>query len=142
MRRALLDNSAWARLRSPTLVPRERRAEVAAAIEAGDIIVCLPFLLEAGYSARSAAHHDELLCELLSLPWVDVDERVARRALEAQAQLARVGHHRLPPVDLLMAAIAERHELDVLHYDADYDLIVSKTDLEFGSEWVANRGSV
>lgn len=142
MRRALLDNSAWARLCNPTAVPKPRRREVAQAIEAGDIFICLPFVLEAGYSARNAAHHDELLCELLSLPWVDVDATAEQRAMDGQAQLARVGHHRLPPVDLVMAAVADRHELDILHYDADYDLIAGKTDLSFGSVWLAERGSL
>lgn len=142
MRRALLDNSAWSRLRGGTAVPEERRMDVAEAIEAGDVFVCLPFLLEAGYSARGAVDHDELLCELSSLPVVEIDATVERRALDAQAQLARTGHHRLPPVDLLMAALADRHQLDLLHYDADYDLIASRTDLAFASVWLARRGSL
>jgi hypothetical protein len=28
----------------------------------------------------------------------------------------------------------------VLHYDHDYDLIAEKTDLSFGSIWLAARG--
>jgi predicted nucleic acid-binding protein len=142
MRRALLDNSAWARLRSPSNVPATRRTEVAKAIEAGDVFVCLPFLLEACYSARNAMEHDELLCELEALPHLEIDSVVEQRTLDAQAQLARVGHHRLPPVDLILAAVADRHQVDILHYDADYDLIASKTDLEFGSVWLAERGSL
>jgi predicted nucleic acid-binding protein len=142
MRRTLLDNSAWSRLRGRSPLSGERRAEVADAIDAGDIAVCLPFLLEAGYSARNAAHHEELVCELLALPWAEVDPSVERRALAAEARLARTGHHRLPPVDLLMAALADRHQLDLLHYDADYDVIASKTDLAFRSVWLARRGSL
>lgn len=61
-----------------------------------------------------------------------------QRALDAQAQLARAGHHRLPPVDLLVAALAERHDLGVLHYD----LIAEKTDLRFDSVWLAARGTL
>jgi predicted nucleic acid-binding protein len=142
MRRALLDNSAWARLRPPSSVPAPRRAEVARAIEAGDVFVCLPFLLEACYSARNAMEHDELLCELEALPHLEIDSAVERRTLDAQAQLARVGHHRLPPVDLMLAAVADRHQMDILHYDADYDLIANKTDLAFRSVWLAKRGSL
>jgi predicted nucleic acid-binding protein len=115
---------------------------VARAIEAGDVFVCLPFLLEACYSARNAMEHDELLCELEALPHLEIDSAVERRTLDAQAQLARVGHHRLPPVDLMLAAVADRHQMDILHYDADYDLIANKTDLEFGSVWLAKRGSL
>ncbi len=115
---------------------------MAKAVDAGDVFVCLPFLLEAGYSARDALEHDELLCELSALPPADIDEVVERRALDAQAQLADAGHHRLPPVDLLMAAIADRHKLDVLHYEANYDIIATKTDLSFDSVWLAPRGSL
>ena len=142
IRRALLDNSAWARLRPPSTVPAPRRAEVARAIEAGDIFVCVPFLLEAYYSARSAMEHDELRCELESLPLVHIDEEVEDRALEAQGQLARSGHHRLSPADVMIATMAHRFELDVLHYDADFDIIAGRTDLRFGSVWLAKRDSL
>ena len=53
-----------------------------------------------------------------------------------------MGHHRLPPVDLIIAALADRHELGVLHYDHDYDLIADKTDLAFDSVWLADRGTL
>ena len=78
--------------------------------------------------------------ELLSLPRFEIDATVERRAIDAQRQLARLGHHRLPPVGLLVAAIADRHDLGVLHYDHDYDLLAEKTDLRFDSVWLAPRG--
>ena len=137
----LLDNSAWARLAVPTLAT-ERKQELGDALEAQRLGVCLPFLLEAGCSARSGCQHRELLTDLLALPHFSHDDLVEQRALDAQAQLARVGHHRLPPVDLLVAALAERHELGVLHYDEDYDLIAEKTDLAFDSVWLAPRGTL
>jgi predicted nucleic acid-binding protein len=137
----LLDNSAWARFGDAAL-DDQRVSELADALEAGRIGTCLPFLLEAGYSARNARDHDGLLSELLALPHFPIDEAVERRALDAQRQLARVGHHRLPPVDLLVAAVADRHRLGVLHYDLDYDLIAEKTDLDFGSVWLAPAGSI
>ena len=137
----LLDNSAWARLGNPALGAK-RTNEIAEDIESGRVAVCLPFLLEAGYSARNARNHDDLLDDLLGLPFVPIDERVERRAIAAQRRLARVGHHRLPPVDLLVAAIAERHGLGVLHYDHDYDLLAEKTDLQFASVWLAPPGGI
>jgi len=139
--RLLLDNSAWVRLGDRSL-PAERAGEVADALEAGRVAACLPFLLEAGYSARSARDHDQLLSELLSLPWVQIDQAVEQRSLDAQRQLARVGHHRLPPVDLLVAALADRHRLAVLHYDRDYDVLADKTDLDFESVWLAEPGAL
>jgi hypothetical protein len=99
-------------------------------------------LLEAGYSARTAADHRDLVDELLALPWAAIDDAVERRAVDAQRQLARTGHHRLPPVDILLAALADRHRLGILHYDRDYDLIAARTDLRFASEWLASAGSL
>jgi hypothetical protein len=123
-------------------LPPTRRDEVATAIESGRVMACLPFVLEAGYSARAATDHRELMEELLALPWAAIDETVERRAVDAQRQLARTGHHRMPPVDVLLVALAERHQLGILHYDRDYDLIGARTDLRFASEWLAKAGSL
>lgn len=55
--------------------------------------------------------------------------------------LARRGHHRGASIpDLLIAAIAERTGLTVLHYDRDFDLIAAATGQRM--EWVVPRGSV
>jgi predicted nucleic acid-binding protein len=140
-RTLLLDNSAWVRI-ADRAVPDARAEELAEALEAGRIAACLPFLLEAGYSARSADDHDRLFAELLSLPRLQIDEQVEQRAVEAQRRLAGVGHHRLPPVDLLVAAVADRHGVGILHYDHDYDLIAEKTDLTFESVWLVPRGTL
>lgn len=137
----LLDNSAFVRLVAPALQD-ERSREIADAIEQRRVAVCLPFLLEAGYSARSAADHDELLRELMALPMLHIDIEAEWRAVDAQRQLARAGHHRLPPVDLMIAALADRHGVGVLHYDHDYDTLATRTDLRFSSVWLAQRGSL
>jgi predicted nucleic acid-binding protein len=133
----LLDNSAWAR-RHHSLV-RERLAGL---VEDGAVGVCLPFLLEAGYSARSGADHAQLLTDLSILPRVGIDREVETLALRAQEQLAQVGHHRLAPSDVVIAACAHRADAGVLHYDRDYDLITEHTELRFGSEWLAPAASL
>jgi predicted nucleic acid-binding protein len=137
----LLDNSAWARLDHRAL-PQARADEIADLLEQGAITTCLPFLLEAGYSARNERDHTELMDELLALPQIHIDDLTERRAIDAQRQLARVGHHRVPPVDLILAAIADIHHLGILHYDSDYDLLNQKTDLRFDSVWLVDRGSL
>jgi predicted nucleic acid-binding protein len=137
----LLDNSAWSRLDQPA-VAQNRVEEIARWLEQGRIATCLPFLLEAGYSARNARDHDELLGELMALPNVPIDDRAESRAIDAQRQLARAGHHRLPPVDLIIAAVADSHGLGILHYDSDYEIVSEKTDLRFDSVWLAPRGSI
>ncbi len=138
----LLDNSAWARLDSASL-HAGRRAEFAAAIESGEVAVCVPFLLEAGWSARGAAHHDELLADLLALPFLSIDADVEQAALAAQRDLARQGHHRsASPSDLLIAACAHTNRAGVLHYDRDYDILAELTVLSFDSRWVAQAGTL
>lgn len=137
----LLDNSAWARLGVPTLAA-ERVDEIADALEQRRIATCLPFLLEAGYSARGVREHDDVIEELLALPLLHIDEAIERRAIDAQRQLARSGHHRLAPVDLILAAVADSHRVGVLHYDGDYDILAGKTELRFDSVWLAPRGTL
>ena len=138
----LLDNSAWARLSSLAL-PDARRLEVAALIEDGLIAVCAPFLLEAGWSARGAAHHDQLLADLLQLPRVTIDSEVEDAAIGAQQALARRGHHRsASPSDLLIAACAHTRGSGVLHYDRDYDVLLEITDLDYESHWLAPAGAL
>lgn len=137
----LIDNSAFSRLWDRRM-ERSVVESTAAAIDAGRIASCLPFVLEAGYSARDAESRAELTRRLLKLPFFSIDGSIERLALRAQEQLARSGHHRLPPVDLLVAALAHGHGLGVLHYDGDYDLIGELTDLRFESRWIAPRGSL
>jgi predicted nucleic acid-binding protein len=139
--RLLLDNSAWVRIIGPS-IPDRRAKQIAEEFGRERFVACLPFMLEAGYWARSAAGHDDLFDELASLDFLPINLEVERRVLEAQAHLARVGHHRLPPVDLIIAALADCHDVGVLHYDADYDLLREKTDLDFHSEWLMPRGSL
>lgn len=137
----LLDNSAWARLLSGA-ISSERREEVVEWIEGQRLGVCFPFLLEAGYSARSAEDRSRMMSRLRRLPRLPVDDEVERAAFEAQQELAEVGHHRLPPTDLVIAACAARAGGGVLHYDRDYDLIAEHTRLGFESVWVAEAGTI
>lgn len=111
-------------------------------MEAGELVVCLPFLLEVGYSARAAADHRALIGDLALLPRVELGPDVERLALRAQSELAAVGHHRLAPADLILAACAHHSGHGVLHYDRAYDVIAAHTSLEFESEWVAPAGTL
>ena len=139
--RLLLDNSAWVCLFDPA-IPEGRGDEIADEIGEERLVVCLPFLLEAGYSARNAADYEVIFDPLGAMERLPMTEGIEARALDAHAQLVRIGHHRIPPVDLMIAAIAEHHHVGVLHYDADYDLLLEKTDLDFHSEWLMPPGSL
>lgn len=103
---------------------------------------CLPFLLEAGYSAQTAEDHRITVARLNRLPHFPIDGEVERSAQRAQHELAKAGHHRLAPVDLIIAACAAQAQGGVLHYDRDYDLILKHTSLEFESVWLAEAGTL
>jgi hypothetical protein len=137
----LLDNSAWARLLQRTL-EEPRAGEIETLLRHRQLCVCLPFVLEAGYSARSAADRIEFMARLERFPRVAIDGEVERLALQAQRELAEVGHHRLPPIDVIIAACAHRAEAGVLHYDADYDILAMHTSLIFDSVWLAPAGTL
>jgi predicted nucleic acid-binding protein len=137
----LLDNSAWSHLKSPRL-SEERAAEVIAWMARGDIATSLPFLLEAGYSAQSGAEHQSMTADLEKLPNIGISSDVEERALRAQHELAKVGHHRLAPTDLIIAACAHEAGAGVLHYDHDYDIIAARTSLDFESEWLSPAGTL
>lgn len=137
----LLDNSAWSRLLIGGL-PKDRQEVVLGWVEEGRLAVCLPFVLEAGYSARSSPDHGKLMRRLEQLPRLPVDSAVERVALDAQRELAAVGHHRLAPTDLVIAACAHLVGGGVLHYDRDYDLISEHTRLNFESVWLAEAGTL
>ncbi len=63
------------------------------------------------------------------------------RALEAHAAMAERSQHRgATPVDLMIAATAEVHEVVLLHYDRHLDAIARVTGQP--SMWLARRGSL
>lgn len=139
----LLDTSVWARLRDGRL-SGEAADELYDRIERGELALTEPLLLEMRYSARDGRDFALLAEELDALTLLALDDVATRRSLEAQAQLAATPavSHRAKPIDLLVAAVAERHGVDVLHYDADYDLLADHTDLAFKGVWAARRGSI
>jgi predicted nucleic acid-binding protein len=137
----LLDNSAWSRLLQGS-VPKDRAREIGDWMGRDEIAVCLPFLLEAGYSAQSAAKYRSMMTKFGEPPRIAIDAEVERLAMQAQRELAEIGHHRLAPIDVMIAACAHRAEAGVLHYDGDYDLLAEHTGLEFESVWLAPPGSL
>ena len=138
----LLDNSAWSRVVAGRL-PREAADAVAGRLEARELATCLPFLLEAGYSATAAADHRAMMEDFdLLYPRVELTVATEELAVRAQAELATRGHHRMSPIDLMIAACAHEAGMGVLHYDRGYDRIVELTSLRFESVWVARAGTL
>jgi predicted nucleic acid-binding protein len=139
----LLDASVWSRALDGRLRGRASRA-FETALAAGQLWTCPPSLLELRYGAVDGESFADIADELRVLPHAKLTAQAAESALTAQAELAaKPGRsHRVKPVDLLIAAVADREGLGVLHYDADYDSIATHTTLRFESIWVAPRGSL
>jgi hypothetical protein len=98
-------------------------------LAAGVIATCPVVELEFLYSARSLADRLEkrrLLHELFG--WVPMSERAWERAEEVQQLLTEAAMHRSAgPVDLLIAATAERERLTLLSDDRDFTAIAQVT---------------
>jgi hypothetical protein len=138
----LFDNSAWSRVVAGGL-PTERAETVAGWLDQRQLAICLPFLLEAGYSARASADYREMMDEFdLLFPRVEIAAAMEDRALLTQRELAARGHHRPAPIDVMIAACAHEVGAGVLHYDRDYDLIAEHTSLSFESVWLAPAGTL
>lgn len=134
--RALVDASAFWRIESAAL-PEPRYREIAGRIARGLVLSSTPLVLEASAGRKLPA------VDLADLPWVWISERAERRAIELQRQL-RASSQQLgvPPMDYLIAAIAEDHGAAILHYDADFERIAKHTDLAVPTEPLAPLGSL
>jgi predicted nucleic acid-binding protein len=132
----LLDASAFWRLRSTQLAP-DRRREVADWIATGIVAASTPLLLE------TRAGRDLPPVDPGELPWLWISERAERRAADLQLQL-RAAHQHLgvPPLDYLIAAVAEDHGASILHYDADFERLAANTDLAATVDALAPLGSL
>lgn len=107
----------------------------------GELARCGVVNLEVLFSARNHAELVQTRAELRALPLIATEERDFERAADVMELLSKRGHHRGPGIpDLLIAAIAERAKVTVLHYDQDFDLIASVTRQPV--QWVVPRGSV
>jgi predicted nucleic acid-binding protein len=133
----LADTSAWHRSGATEAIADRWESLLAD----DELAVCVPIKLEILYSARGPDDYIAVVTGLESVPELPLDERASRAALRAQARLASIGQHRGPrTIDLLIAAIAEAHDVTLLHYDRHFDLIAGATGQP--AEWLARRGSL
>jgi predicted nucleic acid-binding protein len=133
----LADTSALARLPQPAV------AEILGPlIQAGLVATCGVIEFELGWATRSSAELDELRADRdVGYEWLAIHDEDWRRALDVQAVLWRSGRMRAVGFpDLLVAAVAEREHVTVLHYDSDYDHIAAITSQPM--QWVVPRGTI
>lgn len=131
----LIDKSAWARLAKPAVAQI-----VLPLLSAGRLAVCGMTELEMLYSVRSAEEHHRVRLELRGLERLPTPDEVWDRAVDVHGALAERGQHRAVAIpDLIIAAVAERHDISVLHYDHDFDVIAKITGQTV--EWVVPPGT-
>ena len=131
----LIDTSVLTRLPNS-----EVRAAVAPLVEQGRVGRCTMSDLETGFSARNANEWDALQRALSAFPVVDVVSSDFDQAKESQRALAALGLKGRKVPDLIVAAVALRMELTVLHYDRDFELIEQVTGQP--TRWVVERGTI
>lgn len=131
----LVDTSVLTRLDNPMV-----REVLEPLVELGSASRVAITDLEIGYSARDADEWERLAGALEVFPLVEISSENFARALQVQRMLAarRLRGRKVP--DLLIAAAAEAQGLNVLHYDADFDVIASVTGQS--AEWVVERGRI
>lgn len=96
--------------------------------------------LEVYFSAKSSKDLQDIMNEReMGFVLVDTTQLDWERAIEVLTLLAHSGMHRAVGIpDLLIAAVAERHELILVHYDSDFDHVAAVTGQAV--RWLAPRG--
>jgi predicted nucleic acid-binding protein len=138
---AILDNSAYARV---ARYPAVRNAVLD--YLNGPLNTLRSVLvqrLEICTSVRNVAEFDAEMQALAAMPLLDDALPAVGAAAESlQRALVQRGTHRGPKVvDLLIAATAIVHDAEVLHYDADFDLLAA-AEPSLQTRWIVPRGSV
>ena len=135
--RYLADKSALARLHLANVT-----SVLAPLIEAGLVATCAVLEFEVLWSTRSPSEYENVRDDRAAgYEWLTTEDTDWQRALDVQGILWATGRMRSVPLpDLLIAAVAERNLVTIVHYDADYDTIASITGQP--TQWVVERGSV
>lgn len=133
--RYLIDTSVLARQHRPTVATETNRLSFG-----GLIAVCSPVMFEIGNTARTVAGHELLMHGLRSFGRVPVSDSAQTEALDIQADLVERGAHRsVSLVDALVATTAKAHDLTVLHYDSDFELLAEICGCR--QQWIVPAGT-
>ena len=133
----LADTSVWARSGRPGL------EWFGVALADGRIAVCDMVVMELLWSARDIADFRATETALRACSWFSIEPRdweEARRVFRELAARGPLHHRQVKTPDLLIAAVAARNDLTLVHYDSDYDIIASVTGQP--TRWAAPRGSL
>ena len=125
--RVLIDTSAW--------IEYLRATGSAAAVEVRrlltsdtEIVVCEPIAMEILSGAVRADSYAKLQRLVDGLPSLKLDDTIDFRSAAAIFRNARLSIRNVN--DCLIAALAIRHDVELVHSDADYDVIAGITPLK------------
>jgi predicted nucleic acid-binding protein len=130
--RFLVDTSAWARYPCREVAARLDELGAAGVLETCGLVELhlLGTTRDTGSYLTTAGLRRQAFAVL------DMSEADVRRALEVQALLAQSEEFGVPWVALLIAAVAERHGVAVLHANRWFDVIAQITGQPI--EWAAS----
>jgi predicted nucleic acid-binding protein len=129
--RFLVDVSAWVRYPCPEVAARLDELGAAGVLATGGLV---EIQLLAGLE-DTGAYNAVVQLRRQAYPVLDMNESDVRRALDVQAMLADGGQFSVPWAVLLVAAVAERHGVTVLHGSRWFDLVGRTTGQAV--EWVS-----
>lgn len=122
----LVDTSVWIEV-----FRRPARIHLEDVVEFDEIVTCLPVVQEVLQGFRDDAAYARARAAMQALPIVD--DPLPRAVFLHAAELYRTGRRAgvtiRSGVDCLIAASAIRHQLEVLHYDRDFDAIARVSTL-------------
>ena len=122
----LVDTSAWVEFL------RDTGTAVCDEVDrllAGDIAVCDPIRMEVLAGARDEAHLRDLRALLGRATTVPTEAVDYERGASLYRECRRRGETVRRLIDCLIAAVAIRHDIAVLHADTDFDALARHTPL-------------
>jgi predicted nucleic acid-binding protein len=126
----LIDTSAWIEYFRATRSPAAIEVRRLLAERTDDVAMCEPVAMEILSGAIDDSAHAKLERLVNGLPSLAVDAAVDfRTAAQIYRTARRAGQTVRSINDCLIAAIAIRHNANVVHRDADFDVIVAMTGL-------------
>jgi predicted nucleic acid-binding protein len=118
----LLDKSAHELARRD---PEARRRFESLAVT-GLLATCAIIELEILYSARNPVDYRRLKTYLREqCVWLETTDSTLAEAVDLQEAMLVAGMHRKPIPDLIISAVARAHDAVLVHYDRDFDDIVT-----------------
>ena len=105
------------------------------------MLVCDVVVLELIRLTPNKSRAQEVAGRLELFESVKMGAELWERARELQRLLAANGdHRRVPPMDLLICAAAERAEVPLVHYDRDYERLARVSALQH--HWFVPDGTL